>query len=150
MVRDELHSKTKGVEALPPQQLTASFDPATAPYVIDLHRANTNDVWVNVGAVAAADGSNYFTFKLVESDSAVLAGHTDVAAADCVSNGVASTNGLTLNATSQANGVLGHIYYRGVKRYIGIKATETGTADAFVGAHAVLGGLPVQPSGANI
>lgn len=88
-----------------------------------------------IGADAALDGSNYWTPSLEESDTTADADFTAVAAADIINNGLAVVDSTSEDSTVQI------AEYRGSKRYVRLKLTETGTLS---GPHCVVGllGLP--------
>lgn len=78
---------------------------------------------VNIGAVATADATNYFTFKVQESDDNST--YKDIDS----SFYVASNWDLKINATAEANAV--QVFgIKSDKRYLKVVATETGTASA--------------------
>jgi hypothetical protein len=97
---------------------------------------------VLAAAVTTADGSNFFTFSLDEDDDAEMDAGTQGTPAGhdmlVQKSGGVPGDAVVLNATGQANTVIGTLLYKGSKRYARLKWTETGTADAVVGAVVVL------------
>jgi len=126
----DLMSLFNAVEALAQVQLTATANGV----VVDTHDYNTVAFLVQLGDIATADASHYFTITAEEGDAANLS--------DAVAIPTARRLGpaLVINLTSQANSVLETGYAKGTKRYMRLVFTETGTADADVSALALLGG----------
>lgn len=91
---------------------------------------------VQAGAVSAADGSNYLTADIYESDDSGMSGEEKATA---ILGEAPVINALTDADTVQIVG------YNGVKRYLRLKFTETGTFDAVVGAVAILGDAHNKP-----
>lgn len=131
-------------------QLTAS---KTDMNVIDLHAAgiqagtvNACLLLVNVDAIATADSSNYFTFKLFHADAktsaTALTSGVEVTATTGLLNSAAPViNSTTLTTQAQKCILIG---YRGIKRYLQLQPTETATADVTVSVIAILGHLDSQ------
>lgn len=98
---------------------------------------------VSVDAIATADGSNFFTFKLFHSDvkasDTALTDGVEVTATTGLLNAVSPViNETTLAEQAQKQILIG---YRGIKAFIQIQPTETGTADVTVSLLAVGGVL---------
>lgn len=122
--------------------VTSAVHPATLTAdgtVVSVDRQGSGAVLavVQLGALTTVDVSNYFEFKLQESDDGST--FTDVVAADLI--------GGTTNVIVRANGVLGvantsyTLGYKGNKRYVGVLADETGTSTIIAGAVIIEGGL---------
>lgn len=122
-------------------QLTADNNSAN---VVDLQGGQDVVAFVVfLHAVAAADGSNYFTVKVEESDDSGFAtGVTEVTAdATRLIGTQPVVNAVALAGTLKKFGVT-----IGTKRYMRLVFDETGTADITVSATAIVGGqrhLPV-------
>jgi hypothetical protein len=97
------------------------------------------DFNVQVGTSTTADADNLFTVSLEHSDASDM----DPAEAVTAANGLLGAN-LVINATGDANKV-NHIGYNGIKRYVRLVATETGTASVQICATAVLSEPAQQP-----
>lgn len=110
----------------------ATLTASTNGNTIDRQGYGLADFIVQVGTVTTADGTNYFTVSLEHGDASNLSD----AAAVTSSNGLVGAN-LVVNATGDAN-LVNHIGYNGIKRYVRMVATETGTASAQICGTAVL------------
>ena len=95
-----------------------------------------------IAAVAAADGSNYCTIKVEESDSDSFA-TGNVMVTDTAERIVGTQ--VVINATSMANSTAKFGVTIGTKRYMRLVFDETGTFDGTFGAIAVLGGARNAP-----
>ena len=125
-MRQSNYRNIKPTKALNSAQITAT---ATGD-VIDTQGYESVTIVVQTAAVSTADGSNYFTAALYEDDAVGMG--TEALATTII--GTAPV----INATTKANTVFA-FGYNGNKRYIRLKMVETGTADAVVGAVAILG-----------
>jgi hypothetical protein len=132
----DLVSKLKVTQAIIPAARTATF--ATGD-IIDLQGYESVMFVVHAGAVTTADSSNFVTFTIVAGDADDLTGGATVSGDDLLgSNPV-------INATTDADEVIGKVGYRGTKRYARLVATETGATDALYGAVAILGNARTEP-----
>lgn len=99
---------------------------------------------VNVNAIATADATtNYFTFNLYHSanktsSTALTSGVLVTATTGLLNAASPVIQATTLTTQDQKNILVG---YRGIKRYVQIQPTETGTADITVSIHAIGGFL---------
>jgi len=84
---------------------------------------------INVGVDSALDGSNYWTFKLQESDdNSTFTDVTDLNCLSIVNNNTVQTSGSTVVIDAVAeDDVVVQFEYRGLKEYSRIVMTETGT-----------------------
>jgi hypothetical protein len=138
----EIQTYTKPELALKFNQLTGDTDGE----IIDRHGCDAMDFVFVTGAVTTADVANYFALDIYESDDSGMAGATKVAADDLITNGTPGAAAPRVNDVLQVDSVVARVSYRGNKRYLRVKADETGTADAEIGAIVVKGHLGVQPS----
>lgn len=111
----------------------ATLTATGAGNIIDRQGYGLVDVAVQVGTSTTADGSNYFTVSLEAGDVADMLSATEAVTA---ANGLVGAN-LVVNATTDANKV-NHIGYNGIKRYVRLVYTETGTASVQLAAVAIL------------
>ena len=126
-MRKDLHHNIKAVQALDSSQKTAT---ATGD-VIDLQGFESCEIVTQTAAVTTADGSNYFTMTVYEDDAVGMG--TEAVATDLLGTAtVINASATQLNSTFRFG-------YNGNKRYIRVKAVETGTADAVIGAVVILG-----------
>lgn len=97
---------------------------------------------IYIHAAATADGSNYFTVKVEESDDATFATGVTVVtdSADRIIGTQPVINATTLAASLKKFGVA-----VGIKRYMRLVFTETGTADITVSAFGIVGAQRHQP-----
>lgn len=86
-----------------------------------------------VAAIATADGDNYFTPRIYESDASDMAGAVEITG-DRLLGTVP-----VFNSTGKADNVYQLGARVGTKRYIRLTMDETSTADMTLGAVAVLG-----------
>lgn len=117
----------------------ATLTGTTAGNIIDMQGFGSATIVVQVGTATTADADNYFTVSLTHSDASNMDGEEAVSA----TNGLVGAN-LVINATTDANKV-NKIGYNGIKRYIRLAATETGTASVQIAAVALLGHPNFQP-----
>lgn len=101
--------------------------------IIDLQGFNSIMFGILTAATATADADNKFTFGVQEGD---LADGSDMATITDTDRILGSA---VINAEAQDNVVLKIGAVVGVKRYMRLLWTETGTADATFGAVALLG-----------
>jgi len=125
-------------------QITATGSSST---IIDMKGFSEALFIILSTVVAAADGSNFLTFSLEHGDQANLSDAADVAAPDVTAQGISGSVGASfaLNATTTV-GYCGKIQYKGQKRYVRLKYTETGTFDGTFSAVVLKGearNLPV-------
>lgn len=127
----DLQSKLTPALAVTPAARTATF---SSGGIVDLKGYESVAFVVFAGAVTTADASNKVTFTIVAGDDD-----------DLVDDG-ATVSGVDLlgsnpviNATADADSIIGIFGYRGTKRYCRVVATETGTTDALYGVIAILG-----------
>lgn len=123
-------------------QLTADNNSAN---IVDLQGGQDVCAFVVfLHAVATADGSNYFTVKVEESDDSGFAtGVTEVTAdATRIIGTQPVVNAVALAGTLKKFGVT-----IGTKRYLRLVFDETGTADITVSAIALVGGQRHLPVG---
>lgn len=113
---------------------------ATTGVTIDKQGAESVTFVVSLGAVAAADGSNYLTFTMQHGDASDMSDAATVSASDLLGEFV------DVDDTGLAGSVLCTVGYRGTKRYCRLMIAETGAASAIVGAVAILGHLWVSPA----
>lgn len=105
---------------------------------IDVSQYDNVSFVILTAATTTADGSNYFTFSVVEGDDSGLSDAAAVPSDRLFGSAV-------INDAGQDNVVLQIGAKVGLKKYMGLKWTETGTADATFGAVAMLGGARHQP-----
>jgi hypothetical protein len=110
----------------------ATLTATTNGNTIDRQGYGLADFIVQVGTSTTADGSNYFTISLEHGDASNMSD----AAAVTSSNGLVGAN-LVINNTADAN-LVNHIGYNGIKRYVRLVATETGTASVQICGTCVL------------
>lgn len=108
--------------------------------VIDMQGYGAAIIAVQVGTSTTADADNYFTVSLTHSDASDMTGEEAVTTA----KGLLGAN-LVINATTDADKV-NKIGYAGIKRYIRLAVTETGTASVQTAAVAFL----MQPAFAPV
>jgi len=94
-----------------------------------------------IAAVSAADGSNYLVLSVYESNDDDFSDATETV---IPANRTIGT-GYTINATSQANSIIAFGVTIGLKRYMRITMTETGTFSATFGIAAILSGPREAP-----
>jgi len=100
----------------------------------DLQQFEQIAVAVTIETVGTADATNLLTFSVEESDSSSFAsGNTAVPAIRII--GTATV----INATAQATTTAKFGVVKGLKRYLRVVVTETGTASANVAALWLLG-----------
>lgn len=121
----EIKSKLEELFALAPANRTASANGST----IDTQGLSALLFIFSVGAVTTADGSNYFSLNIEDSDDG--------------SSWSAYSTVKVVNAGGDANAVYAGSY-GGNKRYARAVAAETGTAEVAMGCVAV-GALQHQP-----
>lgn len=96
---------------------------------------------IGVDAISTADASNYFTIKLFHSDAktsaTALTSGVEVTSTTGLLNSAAPTIAATTLTTQAQKCII--VGYRGIKRYLQIQPTETGTADVTISVYAVLG-----------
>ncbi len=130
----ELYHSVKTVKAINPATITATANGLS----IDLQGFHQLMFVLSIGAVSAADGSNYLTFTVEEADDdGTGAPGAFTAAADSTLRFLGSAP--VLNATTQANTVIKFGVSQIQKRWIRLVYTETGTFSALFGAVAILG-----------
>lgn len=143
----DLLYKTDLHQLMTSTQLTASKTDMT---VLDLGAAGiqggpVNAVYFvfNIDAIATADASNFFTFDLWHSDAissaTALDGGVLVTPTTGLLNSAAPTVKATTLTTQEQKFVI--VGYRGIKRYVQMQPTETGTSDITGSVFAVLGHL---------
>ncbi len=121
---------------IPPAQYTSTKNDGT---IVDLKGYNGCVAMVVTGVVSTADGSNYFTPTLVVGDDSNL------------SDGATATELIgsfeVINSTTADDLSAWFVGYYGTKRYARVVLTETGTADAIMGAY-IIKGFPIyHPAG---
>jgi hypothetical protein len=110
----------------------ATLTASTNGNTIDRQGYELAEFAVQVGTATTADGSNYFTLSLEHGDASNMSD----AAAVTSSDGLVGAN-LVVNNTADAN-LVNHIGYNGIKRYVRLVATETGTASVQICATCIL------------
>lgn len=95
-----------------------------------------------IAAIAAADGSNYLTVKVEESDDSGFSTGVTVVTDDALR--IIGTQ-LVINSTSQASSAAKFGVSKGTKRYMRLVLDETGTFDGTFGAMAILTGARHKP-----
>jgi hypothetical protein len=110
----------------------ATLTATTNGNTIDRQGYGLADFVVQVGTSTTADGSNYFTISLEHGDASNMSD----AAAVTATTGLVGAN-LVINATADAN-LVNHLGYNGIKRYVRMVATETGTASVQIAGVCVL------------
>lgn len=134
-MRDQFHN-LKAAKALTVQAYTGDTDGDT----IDLQGFDSCTFVVHVGSVTTADASNTFSFIVQHGDLSDASDMAAVAAADLLGDA------LVIDATTDENKI-GMIGYIGKKRYVRLKADETGTASSTFGASVLLGRPSMAPTG---
>lgn len=130
----ELYHNAKTVKAVNPATITATANGLS----IDLQGFHQLMFVLSIGAVSAADGSNYLTFTVEEADdNGSGAPGSWAAAADSTNRFLGSAP--VLNDTAQANTVIKFGVSQIQKRWIRLVYTETGTFSALFGVVAILG-----------
>lgn len=131
----DIRSTTGTAIAMTVTSKTASTNGST----VDLQGYNSAMVTVITNTVTAADGTNTITFKLQDSPDGST--WTDVPIGGF-------TGSALINATSQANTIIGSLGYTptagAAQRYLRIVATVAGTVSAIFGAVAILQGGRVK------
>lgn len=125
-MRNSQNYNIKARKALSSAQITAT---ATGD-VIDTQGFESITFVVQTAAVTTADASNYFTAAIYEDDAVGMG-------TEALATAIIGTAPV-VDATADANTVQ-QFGYNGRKRYVRLKMVETGTADAVVGAIAILG-----------
>ncbi len=125
---NSLHHNIKAIKAVNPATITATANGLT----VDTLGYTQVEFVVSIGAVGAADGSNYLTFTIEESD-------TDFSGAAITDANRIFGTVLVINATTQANSVAQFGIRKTEKRYVRLVYTETGTFSGLFGAVAILG-----------
>lgn len=123
-------------DSLPVLETNRATVTATGSDVIDMKGFQDLLVLFEISAVAAGDGSNYLLFTVQESNDATFGDGTEVTITDA--NRLFSTAPLNtttgeilrINSTAMANTLQKFGLKCGVKRYIKVIWTETGTASA--------------------
>jgi len=117
---------------------------------VDISGAESAMVVVHAGVVATADASNYFTITVLGNNDGVAGTGTALAATEYLDpkDGSGNTWDRLINATTEGS----KTYQFGVKnsagwRYLFVRATETGTASAFLSADIVLGNVRHNEAG---
>lgn len=95
------------------------------------------------GAVTTADGSNYFTAEVWESDDG--SGFTNPVEVTATASRIIGTQFVINDQDAQDNIAAKFGVTIGSKRYMRLTMNETGTAEAVVGAMAILGGARHAP-----
>lgn len=129
------NSSLKKVLAVPFAQYTADKTDATP---VDLRGYDSAEFTLITAAVSTASGGNTFTLKLFHGDASDGSDATEVDSSLLLGSAV-------VDATGDANSVIGTIAYLGNKRYVRAVLDETGTADAVMGVVAVLGHAHLEP-----
>lgn len=124
----DLYNNLKVAKALTPVATTGTGNGTT----VDTKGYQSIMFAVNIGAVSAADVSNYLTFSIEESD-------TDFSGAAVTDTNRIQGTLLVINDTALANTVAKFGLTQLQKRYVRLVVTETGTFSAIVGAIAILG-----------
>lgn len=107
-----------------------------------VHNGSTTIV-VSFDAISTADGSNFFTFDLFHADAAASGVALTDAELVTFSNGLTNSASPTVKATTlttQAQKLV-LIGYTGIKRFLQLQPTETGTSDITINVHAFYGQL---------
>lgn len=132
---NELVHNLTAVKAVNPATITATANGLT----VDALFFTQVLFVILIGAVGAADGSNYLTFTIEESD-------TDFSGTQITDATRILGTPLVINATALANSVAEFGVTKLNKRYIRLVYTETGTFSGLFGAVAILGGAHHSPS----
>lgn len=134
----DLYNVLKVVKAVNPASITATANGLT----VDTAGYHQLMFVLDIGAISAADGSNYLTFTVEESDT------------DFSGTAVTDTNRIlgslpVINVSTQANTIIKFGIAQLTKRYIRVVYTETGTFSAIFGVQAILG-QPMEVTGSLI
>lgn len=131
----DIRSTTQTAIAMTVTSKTTSTNGST----VDLQGYNSAMIVVLTNTVSTADGSNTITFKLQDSPDGTT--WTDVPIGGFTGSAV-------INATAQANSIIGTLGYTPVagpaQRYLRVVATVAGTVSAIFGAVAILQGGRVK------
>lgn len=133
----DLKNKTGLVQLLEPTDLAHT---TTKSKLLDLAGFNGAVLEVSIAALTGVDGSNYVTPKLQESDTTADTAFTDVSSDDLI-GAFSAVNSTSLDSVIQSVG------YKGVKRYVRVVLTYTGTAitAGVIGVTGILGLANVEP-----
>lgn len=124
----DLYHDISVLNALSPAQITAT----TNGNIIDLAGYQGCTFVITTGAIAGGDADNNLTAILQEGDESDLSDAAAVAADDYM-----GTLPVFNDAAGQANSQFA-VGYKGTKRYVRLRFVETGVADAFLSAAAIL------------
>jgi hypothetical protein len=131
----DLHNNIATVMLYEPQNTTAD----TYSNLVDLQGAESVELLVHCGALTGVDGSNYFEFKVYESDTTAAADFTLVGTNDLL-------GAFTRVDSTTKDQVIQKVGYIGNKRYLRVLIDETGTITAgIVGVTAILSNGRHQP-----
>lgn len=126
---------TKKVVAVPFDAYTGSKTDAP---LVDVRGFDSAQFVLIAGAVSTADGSNTFALSLTHGDEVGGGDQTAVPAGEF-------SGAAIVDATGDADSVIGAISYVGNKRYVRAVLTETGTASATLGVVGLLSHAHQEP-----
>ena len=145
-------SKVVSEQAIAPASITATTNGNSHQVSTTAARLAAGALWFDilVGAVSAADATNFFTFSVQKDDNTGFSSPTTVPASDIIVSedqaGVAWDR--LINATGEAD----NNYKIGIRLrdpdndFYRLVVTETLTASAIIGASAVLAALDRRPA----
>lgn len=135
----DLNFLSQAVASITPASRTAT---TSSELVADVSNAESITVFVPIGTVTTADGSNLFTFTVL---GGAVSDGSDATAVDSSAYLDPKTQGgavwdRIINATTEGD-VVNQFGVKNLRndRYMFVRATKTGTASAVFGAHIVLG-----------
>ena len=135
MASRDLHNNIKVTPAINPGAAITG-NSTTDSATIDTQGAESLEFVIQSGTIT--DGA--FAYKLQEGDAANLSDVADVAAADCL--------GAAGSFAATDDNVVKRIGYKGSKRYVRVRLTQSGaTSGGVMGAVAVQGHLRNFPGG---
>lgn len=114
--------------------------------IVDLKDYKAAAVLAVIGAVTTADANNYFTLTIEVGDDSGLSDAAEVGSYEVSKTQAGATWDRKCNATGEADAYHLVGFNAGGKRYARVKWTETGTADAVLGAAFILGEPLVRPA----
>lgn len=114
--------------------------------IVDLQAYKSAAVLAVIGAVTTADGSNYFTLTIEVGDDSGLSDAAAVSSYEVSKSQDGTAWDRLVNATGEADAYKLVGFNAGGKRYARVKWTETGTAQAVLGAAFILGEPLTRPA----
>jgi hypothetical protein len=136
-MRHDLYHNIKSDISIKTADVTAA---TVTGEIVDVAGFESIAINVITGPVTTADASNYYSIVLYEAADAAMATESAVAAADIMGTQT------VINASATQLNKSFTFGYKGVKRYLRVKAIETGTAQATITALVIKGNPHVAPA----